>query len=332
MPAKIVHKSNWDKLTILILNNKALIILFVMVIVAQFVSKGIFFTYNNISSVMRQVSVSIILGIGFTVVLASGGVDLSVGHMVSLLGVVYASASLVIPLPLAIITTMAVGCILGSCNGLISQTFKLPPFIVTLATAQIYRGIASLATDGKSITGLSNEVKFIGQGLIIFDKVPMSLVVAIVISIIVAVVIYRTKFGRHIVATGGNAEAASVSGINTKAIKVSAYMIMSVCVALGSIVLTGRIGSAMPAAGTGMEMDAIAAVVIGGTPMSGGKARVIGTVIGCFIMGIISNSLNLAGVSSFWQWIAKGIIIIAAIFMDSQTEAFFSNRRRKIVS
>jgi ribose transport system permease protein len=147
-------------------------------------------------------------------------------------------------------------------------------------------------------------------------------------TVYLAVLVYRTKYGRHLMATGGNIEAARVSGINIKAIQISAYVAVGICAAISSIVLTGRVAVAMPNAGAGMEMDVVAAVVIGGTPMSGGKINIVGTLIGCFIMGIINNFLNLAGVDAFWQWVAKGVIIILAIFLDSKTQMFFMRKGR----
>lgn len=317
-----------DIITRFVLNNKALFILGVLMVTSQIVTKGLFLSPQNLSSVTRQIVASAMLGIGFTVVLASGGVDLSVGHMLSFTGVVYAISSLNIPLILAIIVTIAVGAASGMFNGLISEKLKLPPFIVTLATAQIFRGFAYLLSDGKSVSGLSDSVKFIGQGVVL-GIVPVSLIITIVLTVIMAVVLYKTRYGRHVIATGGNAEAASVSGINISRIHISAYVIMGMFVAVGSIILTGRVSMAQPGAGAGMEMDAIAAVVIGGTPMSGGKARVGGTVFGCLVIGVMNNFLNLMNVSSFWQWVAKGGIIILAIIMDAQTERFFNRRLKR---
>lgn len=145
-----------------------------------------------------------------------------------------------------------------------------------------------------------------------------------------AVIMYRTRFGRHVIATGSNDNAAKVSGVNVDWIKIASFIIMGVMNAFAAIVVTGRISIAMPNVGDGMEMDAIAAVVIGGTALNGGKVKVTGTVIGCFILGIISNLLNLAGVSSFWQWFTKGVIIILATLIDARTDDFFKNRKSRI--
>lgn len=316
---------NKDNLVTILLNNKALLILVILMIFSQIVTGGLFFSYHNLSSISRQIAVSAMLGIGFTVVLAAGGVDLSVGHMLSFVGVAYAIFTLHMPLPIAIILAILVGALCGLANGAISEKLKLAPFIVTLAMAQVYRGLASLLCNGKSINGLGAGVKYLGQGLI-FGAVPISLIITIVLAAVMALVLYRTRYGRYIIATGGNAEAANVSGINVTLIKISSYVVMGACAAIGSIVLTGRVSMAGPSAGAGMEMDAIAAVVIGGTPMSGGKAKVGGTVFGCLVIGVMNNLLNLTGVSSFWQWVAKGCIIIIAILIDSKTEAFFQKR------
>lgn len=314
-----------DRLTSFALGNKALLILIVLMIVAQFASNGLFFTYKNLSSVSRQVAVSMLLGFGLTVVLASGGLDLSVGTMLSCLGVLYALFSRELPLTFAVILALGSGAVFGLFNGLISIKLQLTPFIVTLATAQIFKSIAYLLTNGKSVTGLSASVKYIGQGLI-FGVIPLSILIAVIMCFVMCLIMYRTSYGRHVIATGGNVEAARVSGINTSRIQISSYMVMGIFAALAGIVLTGRVSMAAPGAGEGMEMDAVAAVVIGGTSLSGGKAKMGGTIFGCLVMGVMNNLLNLTGVSSFWQWFAKGCIIIIAIFLDAQTEKMLKRR------
>lgn len=309
-----------------VLNNKALMILIVLMAVAQLASQGLFLTYANLSSVSRQVAVSMLLGFGFTVVLASGGLDLSVGNMLSCIGVLYALYTRAMPLPFALLLALLSGAALGLFNGLIAVKLHLTPFIVTLATAQIFKSIAYLLTDGKSVTGMSDAVRYIGQGLV-FDVIPLSILIAVIMCLIMCVVMYRTGYGRHIIATGGNEEASRVSGIDVDKIKISAYVVMGLFAAMGGIVLTGRVSMAAPGAGEGMEMDAVAAVVIGGTPLSGGRGKMGGTIFGCLVMGVMNNLLNLTGVSSFWQWFAKGCIIILAIFLDAQTESFLKRRQ-----
>ena len=319
-----------DRLSIFLINNKALLILLVMAAITEVLSKGLFLTYGNLSSLVRQTAVPLLLSTGYTAILAAGGVDLSPGQMVSLLCVVYAMSSLHVPLPVAILLSIVVGIALGAFNGFIIEGFGLPAFIVTLGTGQIFRAIAYLVSGGTSISGLGPGVAYIGQGML-FGVIPLAFVIALAVLGLMGVLIYCTRYGRHIIATGGNPEAARVSGINPRRVRISIYILMGVCSAIGAIILTGRTGTGMPSAGVGMEMDAIAAVVIGGTPMVGGKARVSGTFCGCLIMSVISNCLNLTGISSFWQWFAKGVIILLAILMDAQTQAFFDKRRKVVL-
>lgn len=331
-----------------VLNNKALLILLVLIIASILLTNGLFISPTNLASVSRQIVTIAMLGIGFTVVLASGSVDLSVGHMLSFTGVCYAiivtffdnaftsflpeAGAQILSLIVAVILTLIIGACSGFLNGLISEKLHLAPFIVTLATAQIFRGFASIFSDGKAVTGLSGASLAIGQNAIssapVLKYIPISLIITLVLTLLVSVLMYRTRYGRHVIATGGNPEAANVSGINISAIRISSFVIMGVFVAIGSIILTGRTSMAQPAAGAGMEMDAIAAVVIGGTPMSGGKARVGGTIFGCLVIGVMNNLLNLMGVSSFWQWVAKGLIILFAIILDAQTDRFFNKLRK----
>ena len=333
MKTEISKRQTKDKVIYFFLNNKALLILIVLIAFAQIATKGIFFNFgnglSNLSSIARQIATPAILGLGFTVVLGSAGIDLSVGYVVSLVGIFYATLSFIVPVPVAIVAAIALGALLGYINGFLSIKFNLAPFILTLATGQVYKGIASIMSNGKSIGRLPEEVKIIGQGLL-FGSIPYSLIIMLFLTVIMAIMMYRTRYGRHIIATGANAEASSVSGINVNAIKISAYMVMGICAAIGAIVLTGRTANASPSAGEGMEMDAIAAVIIGGTSLMGGNANIIGTIFGSFIMGIISNVLNLMNISSFWQWCAKGLIIILAILLDAQSEKLFKKKKIKV--
>lgn len=320
--------SRRDKLVYFLINQKSLFLLILLCIGAQIASSGLFMTGSNISSVIRQTSVTCLMALGFTCVLSCGNLDLSVGHMLSLLSMSYVMLAGKLPLSIAIFLTICVGIGCGFINGFLAIKLGLIPFVLTLATAQIWRGIAYLLCNGISLPVSDKSMKFIGQGIVL-GFIPMTAIIVFIMAVIISVMIYRTKFGRHILATGGNAEAARVSGVNIIKTKWSTFMIMGICNAVAAVVISGRIGIAMPSVGDGMEMDAIAAVVIGGTTMSGGKANVFGSICGGLIMGIISNLLNLAGVSSFWQWLAKGIIIIIAIYVDKRTEMFFNSAKRK---
>jgi ribose/xylose/arabinose/galactoside ABC-type transport system permease subunit len=227
---------------------------------------------------------------------------------------------------LAIVLTLAVGAACGLLNAFMINKFNLTPFILTLGTGQIYRSLAYVLCGGVSFTVRVDGMKYIGQG-ILFGWLPFSVVVFGVLTVITAIIIYRTRFGRHIVATGGNREAARVSGVNTSQTKIFATMIMGTMMAIAAIVLTGRVAVAQPAGGTGMEMDAIAAVVIGGTSLGGGKPNVIGAIFGALILSVIGNTLNLTGVDAFLQWFFKGLIIIVAILLDTVTEGLLARRQ-----
>lgn len=315
-----------DKFLVFFLDNKSIILFIFICILAQIVSNGIFLRGSNLSSVARQVSVNSLMTMGYVVVLTTGMIDLSTGHMLSLCGIVYSQVAMIAPLPIAILATVATGLACGLLNGLLSIKLHLTPLILTLGTQQIFRGVAYLVCDGVSNNVTDPSMQFIGQG-ILFDFLPMTVVIVTVFIVLMAILMYRTKYGRHVIATGGNIEAARVSGVNTDRVKIMAFVIMGVLISFASLILTGRVAIAMPNAGQGMEMDAIAAAIIGGTALSGGKANVVGAIFGALILGVISNLLNLAGVSSFWQWFFKGVIIIAAILLDSITEAIFKKRQ-----
>ncbi|GHU81695.1 ribose ABC transporter permease [Spirochaetia bacterium] len=309
-----------------ILDNKCIVLLIFVCIVAQVASGGIFSRWANLSSVIRQASVTCILSMGYIIVLSTGMIDLSVGFMLSFCGIVYSELSEVVPIPIAIAGTLIAGFASGLFNGILSIKLKLIPFILTLGTAQIFRGVAYLLCNGISRNITNPSIKFIGQG-IVFGFLPMTFLIFAVLAVLTGIMTYRTKFGRHVIATGGNIEAARVSGVDTDKTKILAFVFMGFVVSVASVVLLGRVAIAMPNSGQGMEMDAIAATIIGGTSLSGGKANVLGAVFGALVLSIISNLLNLAGVSSFWQWFSKGAIIVVAIFLDSATERFFQKRQ-----
>jgi ribose transport system permease protein len=309
-----------------ILDNKCIVLLVFVCIVAQIASGGIFSRWANLASVIRQASVTCILSMGYVIVLSTGMIDLSVGFMLSFCGIVYSELSKFLPVPTAIVGALIAGLLAGLMNGVLSIKLKLLPFILTLGTAQIFRGTAYLLCNGISRNITDPTIKFIGQG-VVFGFLPITFMIFGVLAILTGIITYRTKFGRHVIATGGNIEAARVSGVNTDKTKILAFVFMGFVVSIASVVLTGRVAIAMPNSGQGMEMDAIAATIIGGTSLSGGKANVLGAVFGALVLSIISNLLNLAGVSSFWQWFSKGAIIVVAILLDSMTESFFQKRQ-----
>ncbi len=316
METKRLNKSNIGEV---VLQNKALIILIIMFIFSGIATNGLFFDGGNISNLLKQTAVATIIGFGFTLNLSCGNMDLSVGQMLSLVGIVYAYANLALPTWLSVVVALALGLFLGFLNGFISGIFNLNGFVFTLATAQVFKGAAYLLCDGKSVTGLSDAGKYIGQGLL-FGFLPMPTVVMLILFVLTFVIMNKTGIGREILAVGGNRQAAKVCGINPMKTSVIAFTLTGLFAAIAAVVLTGRTAVGLPGAGDGMEMDAIAAVVIGGTPLSGGKANVLGTLFGVLIIGCINNVLNLTDVSNFWQWLVKGLIIIFALLLDMATE------------
>lgn len=311
-----------------LLNNKAIVILIGVVIIAAFLSEH-FFTAKNLLNILRQVSTTGILAAAFTCVLACGYIDLSVGSLLGMLGIIMAKLSTSANLPFATVVVIAIGlgALCGAVNGLIITGLRVNFFIATLATQLVFRGINYVICNNSSISGLPPEYASVGQQY--WGPLPVPVYIMILFTVIIAVILYRTTFGRHIVATGGNIEAARVSGVNVNAVIIGVYVIMGIAAAIGALIITGRAMSGQPSAGEGMEMDAIAAAVIGGTALSGGKGNVVGSIVGCILIGMIGNVLNIMGVNSNYQLIVKGLIILSAVVLDVQTAQFLSKRSIK---
>jgi len=319
------RKLDGENVLKLLMDNKAIIILLILVAVVSSLT-GDFFTSRNLTNIMRQICTSCTLALGFTLVLSAGMIDLSVGYMLGMIGIVTAMMSVNgVNGVIVVITALVLGGFCGFINAFVTSLFDLAPFIVTLAMGMVYQGINLLLCNSKSISGLPKWYVFFGTGKIL--GIPFPVIVMVTVVIIMMIVVGKTKFGRYALACGGNVKAARVCGIPTQKIMYTVYIITGVCVGLAALLLTGRTASAQTGAGAGMEMDAVAAVVIGGTPMGGGKANVFGTLIGCLLIQVISNSLNLLGVDSNWQKIAKGLVIIAAIILDKQGEKLLNKIR-----
>ncbi|MDR2184648.1 MAG: ABC transporter permease [Treponema sp.] len=279
-----------------------------------------FLTPRNILNVLRQISMNTILACGMTFVIISNGIDLSVASTVSLAGVIaclFAHPG-EYPFIISMVVVLLLGFVVGGINGVIISHTGVPAFIVTLGTQQVVRGIAFIITNGSSVINLSNEYRFIGQG--VWLGIPFPIYILAIIFVISYIFLHKTKFGRYVYAVGGNDQAANVSGINVKRIRVLVYIIASIFAAIVGVILSSRTNSANPNAGMSYELDAIAAVVIGGTSMSGGKGVMLGTVIGALMIGILNNGLDLIQVSSYLQQVIKGIVIIGAVMLDRINE------------
>lgn len=275
-----------------------------------------FFSLQNMTIVLRQVSINGVLAIGVTFVIITGGIDLSLGSVVALAGVVAALFAhpgehiLLVPIALAVL----VGVGIGGLNGLAVTKGKVAPFIVTLGMMTIARGLALVFSDGRPVTNLSDGFNAIGGGN--FMGIPVPILIFASVIVFASVLLNQTRLGRYMFAVGGNEKAAYASGIRVNRVKVVAYMICSGFAGLAGIILASRITTGQPNAGIAYELDAIAAVVIGGTSLSGGTGSIGGTVLGVLLIGVINNGLDLLNVSSYYQQIIKGVIIIAAVLID----------------
>jgi ribose transport system permease protein len=285
-----------------------------------------FLTAENGVNILRQISVNLCLSIGLTLVILSGGIDLSVGAVLALAGAV--AAGLLksgIDLPMwnvhleltvagAVMVGVGVGVALGLLNGLMVTRLLIPPFVATLAMMSVARGLTQLWTGGYPISRLGAPFGFIGTGS--FLAIPMPVWIVVVLCLITLVICHRTPFGRHLYAVGGSERAARLTGLNVDGIRVVVYVVGGALSGLAGILVTARLDSAQPNAGLGYELDAIAAVVIGGTSLSGGRGSVAGTALGCLLIGVLSNGLTLLNVSPFWQQIVKGAVIAVAVALD----------------
>ncbi len=305
--------------------SQSLIALLLMVIAMSLLSES-FLTAENGLNILRQISVNLCLSIGMTLIILSGGIDLSVGAILALSGAVAAGVlknGIAIPaldillqftVPGAIAAGILTGLLLGWFNGTVITRFRLPPFVATLGMFSIARGLTMLWTGGFPITGLGATFGFIGTGL--FLGVPMPVWIGAGLVAVFVVLTRKTRFGRYLYAVGGNERAALLTGLRVNNVKVWVYTLGGGLAGVAGLLVTARLDSAQPNAGLGYELDSIAAVVIGGTSLSGGRGTIMGTVLGCLIIGVLNNGLFLLNVSPFWQQVIKGFVIIAAVAID----------------
>ena len=277
-----------------------------------------FLTANNLLNLLLQVTSNALIAFGMTFVILTGGIDLSVGSILALSSAL--TAGLLgsgMPVTSAILISLILGCILGMMNGLLISYGKLAPFIVTLATMTIFRGATLVYTNGNPITkGLSDTFlfQFLGQGYIV--GIPFPVIIMFIVFIVLYVLLHKTAFGKSVYAIGGNEKAAYISGVKLNKVKIIIYSISGIMASISGLIITSRLSSAQPTAGASYEMDAIAAVVLGGTSLSGGKGRILGTLIGALIIGVLNNGLNIIGVSAFWKQVVKGVVILIAVLID----------------
>ncbi len=294
-----------------------LLILLAMIIIMSFLSPT-FLTTENLLNIVRQMTMIGIIAIGVTMIIITTGIDLSSGSVVALVAVVTASVAHPgqYPLVLTILIGLGVGLLTGLINGTVIAKGRIAPFIVTLGMMTAARGAALLYSGGRPIGNLSDSFQFIGQGD--FLGIPIPILIFIGVCIISFVLLNKTKFGKYVYAIGGNEQAAVIAGVNVDKYKIMIYSYAGLLSGLAGIIVTSRIASGQPTAGLNYELDAIAAAVIGGTSLAGGIGTIGGTVIGALIIGVMNNSLDLLNVSSYWQQIVKGAIIVTAVYFDSK--------------
>jgi ribose/xylose/arabinose/galactoside ABC-type transport system permease subunit len=302
-----------------LLQRFGLLVVILLLVLFMSLVKPVFMTSENIINVLRQVSINGVLAIGITFVIMTGGIDLSIGSIVAVAAVIVGSLLEKGFGPAAAITAaMTAALAFGLFNGILIAVGGLPPFIATLSNMTIARGFALVYANGRNFVIVHEGFLRIGKGS--FLGIPIPVWILLIVCVIAYIVLNFTVFGRHIYAFGGNRQAAKLAGVQTRLVEIYAYMITGLLAGLAAIILASRTSAGQPTAGTGYELDAIAAAAIGGISMAGGSGTIGGTIMGFIIIGIMLNSLTLLNVSSFYQQIVKGIIIIVAVMLDMQAK------------
>jgi len=303
----------------LVLRNYGIAIAFLVEVLIFSQLSEYFFTTDNILNITLQISIIAIMAVGMTFVILTAGIDLSVGAIVAFTGVITTSVlKIQAPLPVAFILALGAGLVVGALSGAVAgifiTRFNITPFIVTLALMTIWRGAGYIYTDGRPVWGLPDEFSFLGSGRLLSIPVPTLLMV--LVYVVAYVVLVHTRFGRHVYAVGGNKEAARLAGISTNSVIMRVYIICGTLSAVSGILLASRVNSGQPNAGLSYELDVIAAVVIGGTSLFGGRGTIVGTFIGAMLIVVLRNGLNLMNVGSYVQSVVLGVVILLAVLLD----------------
>lgn len=308
----------------------------VLVLVVNTLTHGDFLTSRNLTNVLRQITVNAIMAVGQTFVIITAGIDLSVGSIVGVSGVAAAIVANAIHLPgpltflVTLLAALAVGCAAGWINAIPVVRLNLPPFITTLAMMQVARGLAYILSHGQPIPVQNSDAfNWLGTGAFLtgipgFAGVPYQVLVMAIVVIVFAIILGRTPFGRYVLALGGNEEAARLAGIDTRRVKTLVYVISGGCAALAGLVLMSRFASGSPQSGTGYELQCIAAVVVGGTSLMGGRGTIIGTFFGALLIGVLNNVMNLLNIESYTQQIVLGVVILLAVVLDELRKRYLA--------
>ena len=297
------------------LSEYAIIVIFIVLFVVMSIFAPNFFTGNNMVNILRQVSISGICAVGMTFVMLTGGIDLSVGAILGVSGVLTAMMMLKgIPSLLASIIALALGVVIGGITGAIIHYIEIPPMIATLGTMTSLRGVAYLITGGTPVFGFDESYSKIGQGHV--GVIPIPVIILAIVYVIGIFVLSKTKFSRYVYGIGGNQEVARLSGIKVARVKIAVYAISGFCSALAGLVMLGRVNSGQPRAGESYEMDVITAVVLGGVSLNGGVGNLSHVIFGVLIIGVLTNGMTMMAVDDYWQRVVKGLILLLAVSFD----------------
>jgi erythritol transport system permease protein len=316
----------------ILLEGRAFFALILIIVVFSLLSPN-YFTVSNFLTMANHVAIYGLLSIGMLLVILNGGIDLSVGSVLALCGVVAGALMQGVALPAfgvilyppvwaVVVITCVLGALVGALNGVLIAYFKVPAFVATLGTLYVARGVALLMTNGLTYNNLGGRPELGNTGFdwLGFNRiggVPIGVIVLAVVALLCHLVLTRTAFGRWLYASGGNERAAELSGVPTKGVKIAVYVLSGICAAIAGLVLSSQLTSAGPTAGTTYELTAIAAVVIGGAALTGGRGTVGGTMLGAFVIGFLSDGLVIVGVSSYWQTVFTGAVIVLAVLLNS---------------
>ncbi|HTT70509.1 MAG TPA: ribose ABC transporter permease [Anaeromyxobacteraceae bacterium] len=302
-----------------ILKNYGIVFAFFLVCAVLAWLSPVFLKWTNILNIIRQSSIYGIMAVGMTFVILTGGIDLSVGSILAFAGAVAAGLlKASAPLPLVIVVAIGIGALLGLVNGLVITIGRITPFVTTLGMMSIARSLTLIYCNGYPISGFGEEFRYIGGGDLF--GIPLPIVVFLLTVVLAWVILAQTRLGRYTYAIGGNEETVRLSGIRTKLYKMAVYVVSGITCGFTALILTSRLNSAEPVAGTGYELDVIAAVVIGGTSLSGGRGGVWGTLVGALLIAVINDGMILLGISPYSQQLVKGLIIIGAVLLDRLRE------------
>ncbi|AEE15714.1 ABC transporter permease subunit [Treponema brennaborense] len=289
----------------------------ILLIIAISILSPEFRTVNNALSLLRQSAVNGLIAFGMTFVILTGGIDLSVGSVLCLTALLCAGMiKAAVPVPAALLLAFALGIVLGFLNGLMIVKGRLQPFIATLVSMTAYRGIGMIYSNGRPVSDLGQSALLAGLGKGHFLGIPVPVWILLIVFFIFLFILQKTVFGRQVYAVGCNPKAAALAGISTGRVTYLVYVISGAAAAVAGLILVSRLGSAQPTMGSGYELDAIAAVALGGTSMSGGRGRILGTLTGVLIIAILNNGMNILGISSYYQQVVKALVILLAVLSD----------------